>query len=176
MKIFYLISLIFLLISCSKHKTVLICGDHVCINKVEARQYFEENLTLEVKIIDKKVKESINLVELNLNDAFEGKKKISIISKESTKNDLKTLSKEEIFKIKENIKSKKKKEKIVRKIVKKQEKKKSNNIEIVENKLEKKLVNIIDVCNILEKCNIETIASYLIKQGKLKDYPDISKQ
>ena len=46
MKIFYLISLIFLLISCSKHKTVLICGDHVCINKAEARQYFD-NLKLE---------------------------------------------------------------------------------------------------------------------------------
>ena len=75
MKIFYLISLIFLLISCSKHKTVLICGDHVCINKIEARQYFEENLTLEVKIIDKKVKESINLVELNLIDDSEEKKK-----------------------------------------------------------------------------------------------------
>ena len=39
---------------CNKQKTVLICGDHVCVNKAEAEQYFEENLTLEVKVIDKK--------------------------------------------------------------------------------------------------------------------------
>ena len=39
---------------CNKPKTVLICGDHVCVNKAEAEQYFEENLTIEVKIIDKK--------------------------------------------------------------------------------------------------------------------------
>ena len=50
------LSFIFIL-SCNKPKTVLICGDHQCINKTEAKQYFEENLTLEVKIIDKKRKE-----------------------------------------------------------------------------------------------------------------------
>ena len=55
MKYIFLIFLIFLLTSCSKPKTVLICGDHVCLNKAEAELYFEENLTLEVKIIDKKV-------------------------------------------------------------------------------------------------------------------------
>ena len=37
-----------------------------CINKKEAEQYFEDNLTLEVKIIDKKQSEKFNLVELNL--------------------------------------------------------------------------------------------------------------
>ena len=44
--------------SCSKQKTLLICGDHVCVNKAEAKQFFEENLTLEVKIIDKKKKKN----------------------------------------------------------------------------------------------------------------------
>ena len=66
MKNFLLIILILLLVSCSKTKTVLICGDHVCINKNEAEQYFEDNLSLEVKIIDKKEKNKIDLVELNL--------------------------------------------------------------------------------------------------------------
>ena len=38
-------SIIILLIGCSlKPKTVLICGDHVCVNKKEAKMYFEENL------------------------------------------------------------------------------------------------------------------------------------
>ena len=48
--------------SCSKPKTVLICGDHVCINKNEAKQYFEENLSLEVKIININEKKNIYLV------------------------------------------------------------------------------------------------------------------
>ena len=49
----------FIIIGCSKPKTVFICGDHVCINKKEAKQYFEENLSLEVKIINKKEKKII---------------------------------------------------------------------------------------------------------------------
>ena len=48
------IILILLLSSCSKQKTLLICGDHVCVNKAEAEQFFEENLTIEVKVVDKK--------------------------------------------------------------------------------------------------------------------------
>ena len=50
--------------ACNKAKTVLICGDHVCINKAEAEQYFEDNLTLEVKIIDKKAKKNMISVAL----------------------------------------------------------------------------------------------------------------
>ena len=52
--------LIFLLIlfinGCSKPKAILICGDHVCINKDEAQQFFEENMSIEVKIVDPKEK------------------------------------------------------------------------------------------------------------------------
>ena len=64
-KIFFLF-IIVILSSCSKPKTVLICGDHICINNTEAKRYFEENLSLEVKIINNKKKENIDLVELNL--------------------------------------------------------------------------------------------------------------
>ena len=56
MKFIFTILFLFLLTNCSKPKTVLICGDHVCVNKIEAKQYFEENLILEVKIINKKIK------------------------------------------------------------------------------------------------------------------------
>ena len=59
-----------------KPKTVLICGDHVCVNKSEADQYFQENLTIEVKIIDKNKKE-VNLIELNLNKDQKGNKQVS---------------------------------------------------------------------------------------------------
>ena len=54
MKNIILVFLLSLFLSCSKNKTVMICGDHVCVNKGEANQYFEENLSLEVKILDKK--------------------------------------------------------------------------------------------------------------------------
>ena len=48
---FIIIFFTFLIYGCSKPKTVFICGDHICINKNEAKQYFEENLSLEVKIL-----------------------------------------------------------------------------------------------------------------------------
>ena len=76
MKFIYFTFLIILLSSCGKPRTVLICGDHVCINKTEAEQYFEENLSLEVKIVDKKVKNELDLIELNLKEHPSGKKKI----------------------------------------------------------------------------------------------------
>ena len=61
MKLIFLIFLIFIFTNCSKPKTVLICGDHVCINKTEAQQYFEENLTIEVKVINKKIENKVDI-------------------------------------------------------------------------------------------------------------------
>ncbi len=56
-KFFLLFISIFILINCSgKPKAVFICGDHECINKAEAEQYFEENLSIEVRILKKKRK------------------------------------------------------------------------------------------------------------------------
>ena len=68
--------LLFFLSGCSKPKTVFICGDHVCINNAEAQQYFEENLSLEVKITDNKRAKELDLVELNLSETFDGNKKL----------------------------------------------------------------------------------------------------
>ena len=75
MKILFLLIITLLLNNCTKPKTVFICGDHECVNKSEAKQYFEENLTIEVKILNEKVSKEINLVELNLNENFNKKKK-----------------------------------------------------------------------------------------------------
>ena len=85
--LFLIIPFIFMQ-NCSKPKTVLICGDHICINKSEANQYFKENLSIEVKIID--IKKNINpdLVELNLNESI-GNRKISIIKRKKQKKKLK---------------------------------------------------------------------------------------
>ena len=79
MKYLSVIFLFILLFSCNKPKTVLICGDHKCINKAEAEQYFEENLTLEVKVLNKRIKNDIDLIELNLEENPTGAKKLHFI-------------------------------------------------------------------------------------------------
>tara|TARA_B100001248_G_scaffold49951_1_gene32234 strand:- start:377 stop:943 length:567 start_codon:yes stop_codon:yes gene_type:complete len=186
-KIFFLF-LIIILSNCSKPKTVLICGDHICINDAEAKRYFEENLSLEVKIINNKEKKNIDLVELNLNTNKENlEKKISIKKKSKLDNNLKTLSNKEIQEIKEDLKKKKKKQKIakLKKIdLDKKQKKKKESLSKIKSKLSnkslskinKKNVEVVDVCTLLEKCNIDEISKYLLKQSKKKGFPDISKR
>ena len=99
---------ILFLSNCSKPKTVLICGDHECVNKVEAEQYFKENLSLEVKIIDIKKAKEDNLVELNLKTTEKGEKQVKIYSKKETNKTIKTLSKLEIKNKKKMVKEKNK--------------------------------------------------------------------
>ena len=80
---------IFLIIlsSCSKPKAILLCGDHICINNNEAEQYFEENLSIEVKIINKQDKNNIDLVELNLLKDNSQKQRVVNIKKKKRKNE-----------------------------------------------------------------------------------------
>ncbi len=185
MKLIFSFVLIFFSISCSKQKTVLICGDHVCINKEEAKQHFEENLSLEVKIVDNKINRELDLVELNLRDDNKGNRKISLSSKRTTNRDLKILSNEEIMKIKENIKIKNNSKKANNKLTKKNEniniektykEIEVDNNDIKLNKESKKSADIVDICTILVKCSIEEISKYLLEQGKKRNYPDITRR
>jgi len=178
MKFIFTILFLFLLTNCSKPKTVLICGDHVCVNKVEANQYFEENLILEVKIIDKKIKDEFNLVELNLKENQNGKKEIIILPKKTTSKSLKVLTDEEVIKIKKNIKKKKieNNNKIDPKIIIKKNKSNPRDNSIKTKIVNKTQNNIVDVCTILEKCSIDEISKHLIKEGKSKDFPDITRR
>ena len=195
MKNIYFLLIFMFLLNCSKSKTVLICGDHVCVNKAEANQYFEENLSIEVKVIEKKTRNSFDLVELNLKEN-QGKREINISSKKNTDKNVKVLSKKEISIIKENIKNKKKGTQIAKKIYKKDKlnKKKPENIKenlkkinvneekniqkdiIIKNNQNKIRKDVFDVCTVLEKCNIEEISKYLIKHGKSKGFPDLTKR
>jgi hypothetical protein len=190
MKYIFFLFLFFLTFQCSKPKIVLICGDHVCVNKLEAEQYFEKNLSIEVKIVEKKIKKEVNLIELNLKNN-QNKKEVNIYAKKDTKNNLKTLSNNEISKIKKKIRNEKKDKKIVRKSKKIKEKNLNNktinvkNNKIKNNRINKKQANIIvnknqnnlvDICTILEKCSIDEISKYLLKQGKMKKFPDITQR
>ena len=171
MKIFYFIFLFLFLTNCNKPKTVFICGNHICVNKAEAKQYFEDNLSIEVKVIDQKKEKNFDLVELNLKENKSGERKISVSSKISTNKKLKTLSNDDISKIKQNIKNKKKEKKIAKKISQSNQ----ESVKIIKIKImSKEIKDIIDVCTLLDKCSIDEISKYLIKQGKKKKFPDIT--
>ena len=179
MKKLLFLFLVLAMYGCNKPKTVLICGDHVCVNKAEAEQYFEENLTLEVKIIDKKRSKEDNLVELNLNSNSSGKKEVSILNKKQTSKKLKELSNSEIKRKKAEIRKKKKiKDTKITKQAKLKEvkkKKKPQDSVIKTNKVVNNTSKkITDICTILEKCSIDEISKYLVKQGKKRKFPDIT--
>ena len=76
---FLIILSLFFLFSCTKQTGSLICGDHKCINKAEANQYFEENLTIEVQIVSDGKESRYDLVKLNLNNP---KTEIKVLKKE----------------------------------------------------------------------------------------------
>ena len=180
---FILILILFLITSCAnKSKTVLICGDHICINKKEAEQYFEENLTIEIKIINQNNKKDIDLVELNMNRSS-NEKKIVLKKKENTTKSIKKLSSEEKNKIKKSLKQKEKRKKLT---LKKNDKIKLNSVKDkskIKKDFEKKIVKrdlrnnnggIKDICAIIDNCSIEEISKYLINEGKKKKFPDIT--
>ena len=108
MKNLTLFLIIFIIYGCGKPKTVLICGDHICINKAEANQYFEDNLTLEVRVIDQKKTNETNLVEINLKTDSDGKKEINILDIKQTNKKLKELSVFEIKQKKADLRKRKK--------------------------------------------------------------------
>ena len=51
---------------------------------------------------------------------------------------------------------------------------KSNEKKITNKNVNKKRKDIVDICTILEKCSIDEISKYLIKQGKNKKFPNIT--
>ena len=178
MKKILLITILFLA-ACSKPKTVLICGDHICVNQTEANQYFEENLSIEVKIINHKKKEQFDLVELNLNSNPDENKKISLTTKKETKKEVKLLTKKEINQIKSDVKRKKKELEIFKRtnqdqISKKDKLKKLKVKKETKFNVRKQKNNVVDICTIIEKCNIEEISKYLIKKGNQRKFPDIT--
>ena len=185
MKNFIIIFIFIFLSNCNKPQAVVICGDHACINKAEAEQYFEENLSIEVKIIDKNKKKKLDLVELNLKDNLKGNKNITINKRTSTKEEVRILSNNEITKIKKEIKEKEKNNKISNKVVYKENIKKKSFIKkskilkkdikkVVKRKVNNKEEKVLDVCTIIENCNIDEISKFLLKQGKKKDFPNIT--
>ena len=165
-----------LLISCAKKtKSVLICGDHVCINNDESNQYFRDNLSLEVRVLKKKTYKYEDLVEYNLSKENKKDKTIILSKVKDNKNfkELKILNKKEKKLIKEKIKIEKKK---VKKVNKKGETENLNSIKKTQNIKKKATVKKeqVDICSIIEKCDIEGISEYILKKSKGNKFPDIT--
>jgi hypothetical protein len=100
------------------------------------------------------------------------------------------LSNKEIANIKKKVKNKKKEKKIAKRLPNKSKEKnkiltetKEKN-DVFKSDVNKKMIetvskrniNVIDVCTVLEKCNIDEISKYLLEQGRKKGFPDISKK
>ena len=180
----YLLILFIILTSCTSSKRVFICGDHECINKEEAKLFFEQNLSIEVKITKKQNEDYFNLVKLNTESSNQNQNIRIIKHKENKK--IKKLNKKEIIEKKREIKKiKQQLKKENKKIVNKSPSKENANSSISDKSkrilkkpkninIKKKIASEDNICNILKKCDIEEISKYLIKKGKNKDYPNIS--
>ena len=116
MRYLYFIFLLTLM-SCGVTKNTYMCGDRECIDKKEFKEYFAENLIMEIKKERKKENLKIDLVSINTNEINEDKSK-----KTSKKQNYRTQKKKKKKKIKEEKKKHKKKKK-----KKKKEKKKKTN-------------------------------------------------
>mgnify|MGYP001372303792 CR=1 FL=1 len=142
------------------------------------------------KVIDSKllyfIKNNIDLIELNLEEYPSGGKKITLLNKDNTTERLKDLTKKEKNEIKKTINMKKKeKKKLTKQNIarveenidqKKSKSKKTKKLlkEIDNKKVNRNSMQVVDVCTILEKCNIEEISKYLLEQGRKKNFPDIT--
>ena len=177
----YILICLLFITSCTSTNRVFICGDHECVNKDEANLFFEQNLSIEVKIIQKEKEDYFNLVKLNTQNTNE-KQNIRVLKNKKNKK-IKKLSKNEIVDKKREIK------KIKRKLKKENKNfaKKSASKEVINTKnsenfkkvsknkiVKKNIANEKNICNIIEKCDIEEISKYLINKGKNKEYPNIS--
>ena len=151
-------------------KRVYICGDHPCINNKEVKDYFDNNISIEVYTISstKKKDESFSLVDLNLlRDKLETKNEIIISEKKK--------------KINEQIKQRKKLAKLkIEKFDKKKDVK--NTTKIQDNTLQKvinKKINepskftFVRICKNLEECDIDKISKIIMEIGREKDFPDL---
>ena len=165
---FFLLFLFVFLYSCSSpiggEKRVYICGDHTCVNSKEVKEYFNNNISIEIYTItsDKDEQKNFDLVELNLlKEKLQSKEKIQISEKKK--------------KIKKQIKERKKLAKLKMKKVEE-----SNKIkEIVKKKETAKKkkptqFTIVRICKNSQECDIDKISKIIMDIGRKKDYPDIT--
>ena len=169
---FFLFIIFLFLFSCSNKVTqVYICGDHPCVNKNEMKEYFDNNISIEVFTIvpDKENKKKFALVDLNLMKDVDNK------DKKKSKNLSSVKSKEDVKKI---IKKRRKLAKLKLKENKAKGQKKADKISEIKSKnvfkgKKKEPITFVRICKNLEECDIDKIVKIITDIGKEKDFPDI---
>ncbi len=145
-----------------KTKKIYICGDHPCANKREVKNYFDNNISIEVYTVTAKKKrdKDFDLVQLNMSKE-EKDKYVSLVEKEKS--------------IKKKLKNRKKIEKIdienekkVKKIAKRTESKKKRKKKRTPN------LTLVRLCKNLEECDIDDVAKIILDMSKKKKFPDIT--
>jgi hypothetical protein len=172
---FFLFIVFLFLFSCSNKITqVYICGDHPCVNKKERKEYFDNNISIEVFTItpDKKNKKKFTLVDLNLMKDADNKNKEKSKSLSSVK------SKEDVKKI---IKKRRKLAKLKLKENKVKEGKKIDKISKIKSKnpfkgKKNESITFIRICKNLEECDIDKISKIIMDMGRKNPFPDITVQ
>ena len=97
------------------------------------------------------------------------------------------MSNKEIQEIKKDLKEKEKKQKIAKlkktNLDKKLKIKEESSSKIRStssneslSKIDKRNIEVVDVCTLIKRCTIDEISKYLLKQSKKKGFPDISKR
>jgi len=135
----YVYFLIFLtLANCASPNKSYVCGDRLCIDKKEFKEYFAENLVYEIKTKKQKKQKSLDLVKLN-----SIKKDKNIKSDVNTKQNNKLSKKERRARIKsEKLRLKKeRKNKVIQEKLAAIEKKKLAKLKKIKNK---KITNSVD--------------------------------
>ena len=172
---FFLFIIFLFLFSCSNKVTqVYICGDHPCVNKNEMKEYFDNNISIEVFTItpDKENKKKFTLVDLNLmkdgdnKDNNKSKNLSSVKSKEDVKKIIKKRRKLAKLKLKENkVKGQRKVDKIS----------KIKSKSLFKSK-KKEAITFVRICKNLEECDIDKISKIIMDMGRKKSFPDITVQ
>ena len=169
----FIILILFIMTGCSTANKVYICGDHECKNKKERNDYFNNNISMEVYIIEKSKdkRKNLDLVQLNIPD---DKKKVD---KENDKKNL-YIDKKKVFKPKNEKKPSKLKLKtqnpIIKKneIVKREEKLLNSDKSFTYDK--KTTTKVVHMCKSTKECDINIISKIVSDRGKEKSFPKIN--
>ena len=174
MRLFLFIIFLFLFSCANKVTQVYICGDHPCVNKKEMKEYFDNNISIEVFSIipDKENKKKFTLVDLNLMQDGVSK------DKKKSKNLSSVKSKEDVKKI---IKKRKKLAKLKLKENKVKEQKKADKTSKIKSKnvfkgKKRESITFVRICKNLEECDIDKISKIIMDMGRKNPFPDITVQ
>ena len=200
-KLSYII-LFFLIISCSKNKSVYWCGDHACANNKEKEAYFKKTMTVEIRDL-KKDKLRKSDIEKIIQQAEVGGKKEKIfrksakLEKKRRVKEQKILDKQAKLEAKRRIKEQKildkqakletkrkakeqkklnKKRKQEKKQEIKEEKSFAKKIKRDEKKMTKNNItnNDSDINTTIDSTNFKKLVEKIINKNTFRPYPDIN--